>query len=326
MARQQVPTRLYDPAASPQTSAIHADIYDKLNRLLVQSAPVASTSTPATPAGPTTTNISIISTPGATGTALAPQYAFIPLLTTVPSNNPTIGAPYAQDGLLIEYAPSTGDYGVFFRYDGSMFLWVYQDGMLNRTQAQLAGLATLLSTVHTGLLVYVTDYAHILQWTGSAWQRGPGDMEHSDTFHDFGAAPADVGWHALDGTTQPFLKYDGTLGSRVLPASTVAYAKSGAAYSATVTAAVVPTLAMASYTPAGTVSAPTFSGNAETFTTDTFTQLALGTTALTGPASVTPSGTISAPTFTGTPATLTGTISLPADPVAHFTVVRYYRQ
>lgn len=324
MARQQVPTRLYDPAASPQTSAIHADIYDKLNRLLVQSAPVAAAPAPVTPAGPTTTNISIVSISGATGTALAPQYAFIPLLTAVPSNNPTTGAPYAQDGLLIEYAPSTGDYGVFFRYDGSMFLWVYQDGMLNRTQAQLAGLATLLSTVHTGLLVYVTDYAHMLQWTGTAWQRGPGDMEHSDTFHDFGAAPSDTGWHALDGSTQSFLKYDGTLGSRVLPASTVAYAKSGAAYSATVTAAVVPTLAMASYTPAGTVSAPTFTGSPQSTATDKFTLDPLGSDALTSVS--TPAGSISAPTFTGTPATLTGTISLPADPVAHFTVVRYYRQ
>jgi hypothetical protein len=40
----------------------------------------------------------------------------------------------------------------------------------------------------------------------------------------------------------------------------------------------------------------------------------------------TPAGSVSAPTFTGTPAVLTGTIALPNDPVAHFSAILMYRQ
>ena len=60
--------------------------------------------------------------------------------------------------------------------------------MTNRLSRRgIAGLAALLGTQHANLLVFVTDYSHQLQWTGSAWRRAPGDLEHSDTFHIFGA-------------------------------------------------------------------------------------------------------------------------------------------
>lgn len=150
--------------------------------------------------------------------------------------------------------------------------WQYAAGSYSRTQAQLAAYAATLGVPDAGTLAWVSDYAHMLKWTGAAWTRGPGDPEHSDTFWAFGAAPSDTGWHACDGTVGVhFLKYDGTLGTRTLPntAGGSAYMLLGAAYSATITAATVPifagaldtTSAVSAGTPAGTVSQPTFTGN-----------------------------------------------------------------
>lgn len=245
---------------------------------------------------------------------------------------------------------------VYYVNSGS---WLYLEGIYRRVQSQLAALAAGLGVDDRNLLVSVTDYNHVLRWTGSAWQRGPGDTEHSDTFHWVGAAVAETGWHDCDGSTGvSFLHYDGTLGTRDLPNtnSTAAYPRAASAYSATIVAATLPTLTMNSYTPAGTNSAPTFSGSTFTpagtvastffgspqgFGTNTFTLNGAGSAALVSPTSITPAGavgssfsgsggtpagTISAPVFTGTPATLTGTITLPADPVAHFSAVLMYRQ
>jgi hypothetical protein len=149
--------------------------------------------------------------------------------------------------------------------------WQYAGGYDLRTQAQLAAYAATLTAADVGTLVWVSDYAHMLKWTGAAWTRGPGDPEHSDTFQIFGAAPTDTGWHACDGSTVNFLKYDGTLGSRTLPNTnaTPAYVILASTYSATITAAVVPTFAgtldttsaVSAGTPSGTNSTPTFSGN-----------------------------------------------------------------
>ncbi len=175
--------------------------------------------------------------------------------------------------------------------------WVYQSGVYE------AALASLPTTGFTGAALGANDtglrffenavYAHQLQWTGSAWSRGPEDLEHSDTFHEFGAAPSDIGWHNCDGTSQTYLKYDGTTASRTLPdLATAAYAKS----------------TKATYTP--TLSAPgtpTFAG----------TSSGAGVTvqALLGGTAVVPA-----------PFTPAGTLSLPSDPVENFALIKYYRR
>ncbi len=72
----------------------------------------------------------------------------------------------------------------------------------------------------------------------------------------------------------------------------------------------------AAYTPAGTISAPTFTGDAlatHTHSIPAGTDSGGGTSGATSGG--TPAGTISAPVFTGTAASLTGTVSYaPADP------------
>ena len=182
--------------------------------------------------------------------------------------------------------------------------WVYQGGAWNRPQAALAALLATFGVSGSndvGALVRVTDYAHVLQAykpSAYAWQRGPGDAEHSDTFEWYGSAPADAGWHACDGSTVSFLQYNGTLGSRALP-NTVgqpSYIRAGAAYA--------PSFVAAAF--------PIFTGNNQTFTTGSFSTGGNNTaTALTGPASITPTGNIS----------LAG-----GDPIPKVGLLLYYRQ
>lgn len=155
------------------------------------------------------------------------------------------------------------DRTVTYRWSGSA--WVYQSGTMSSVQANIAGLG--LGANDAGFLYWVSDYDHMLEWNGGAWVRGPGDPEHSDTFHYFGAAPTDTGWHACDGSTNvPYLKVDGTLGTRNLPNVTgggPCYMKLASTYSESITAAAAPTFtgtpgttgATSAGTPAGTISA-----------------------------------------------------------------------
>lgn len=167
------------------------------------------------------------------------------------------------------------------------------------TQADLATLAATLGQANTGMLVWVSDYAHMLEWSGTGWQRGPGDLDHSDTFADFGAAPTDTGWLPCDGSTVSYLKYDGTLGTRILPnlVATPAFPLDGASYAPSITAPVV----------------PTFAG----------TPAAIVTAAVTGIGAVNAMTTLGG---SGTSYTPAGTVSLPAPPVSNYGVIRYYRQ
>lgn len=187
-----------------------------------------------------------------------------------------------------------------------------------------AGLATMSATLgagQSGLLVNVTDYAHVLQWTGSGWQRGPGDTEHSDTFHWFGSSPGDVGWASCTGGTAHYLQYNGSLGTRTLPDLTTAeYLKATAAtYSPAGTAALPPTLAGASTGAAVTgisVSPATAaSGNIPQGTGAPITALV---PPFTGGGAVTDPG--------HTHSISSATTSLPGDPIAHIPVIVWYRQ
>lgn len=90
-------------------------------------------------------------------------------------------------------------------------------GVYQRTQAQLAALAALLGTAETGALVEVTDFRHILRWTGTAWEWGPGE----DGGHAIHLMPVDpdptTGWGLCDGTTYSYLRKDGTTANFATP-------------------------------------------------------------------------------------------------------------
>ncbi len=116
-------TRVQSP--NPEFSGIFNDIYDKLAQL----TPVAPSPTPSptpTPT-PTPTPPSPSPSPGPAPSSYA--YTNIPELPALPSNNPSIGAPYAVDGVVVEVNKQ------LWRYVGSpTYQW------------QLAGTATQIIT------------------------------------------------------------------------------------------------------------------------------------------------------------------------------------
>lgn len=225
-----------------------------------------------------------------------------PLATDITQQGDETGTPWqsrmAQTGVPNSKLQTT--WGQWFTKIYEILSSLWSTALLTEsTQANLAALAGTLDAADTGMLTWISDYAHMLEWTGTGWRRGPGDLDHSDTFADFGTAPTDTGWHACDGSTVSFLKYDGTLGSRVLPnlAATPAFALDGSAYSATIIAPVV----------------PTFTG----------TPAALVTALVTATGAVNAVTTIGG---SGTSYTPAGTVALSGKPVSNYSVVRYYRQ
>ncbi len=323
MADKQPFSRLVHP--DPATNRIVQDLYDKLAATQQAQSVIITPPTPTTPVEP------------APSTHVTTPTFLISSLTAVPSNNPTTGAPYSKDGVVIQFAPLTTDNGVLFRYSEGDFKWHYMVGQFSRTQSQLVTLAAVLNTNHVGVLVDVTDYAHILRWTGSAWEYAdPSDP--ATRIEGFFVDPG-TGWHLCDGTSNvAYLKSDGTTTTVTLPNLTsaganAAYLKFGSPASLTVVAATAPTFTGGAYTPAGTVSAPTFTGTGGTTGSGSANiqnfSAATGVGNLTNNVNVsaththtdsghthsfTPAGTNSTPTFTGSAGSITGTISTTGEP------------
>ncbi len=117
--------------------------------------------------------------------------------------------------------------------------WRYISGRYPRTQSQLAALAATLGAEDTGFLVFVSDFAHELEWTGTAWQWGPNDSRDAGLGAFFYSAPVGlVGWKAIDGTgddgsaigaSHPvkILKPDGTTDSITTMLALSGYMKAG---------------------------------------------------------------------------------------------------
>lgn len=96
-----------------------SDIYDKLAQVAAQVAAL-TVLVPPIPA-PTPTPAPVVPVaPSGGGSGGTASYAFtdVPLLAAVPSNNPTTGAPYAVDGVLVDVG------GIIYRYAGNpTFQW-----------------------------------------------------------------------------------------------------------------------------------------------------------------------------------------------------------
>jgi hypothetical protein len=180
-------------------------------------------------------------------------------------------------------------------------VWTYVAGVMQCTQATLP---TDLGASDKGFLAHVTDYGHLLQWSGTAWGWAPGDAG-SGLIHGFLSAPTGSGWHLCDGSTVKMLNADGTLSQVTLPnLANAAYLKLATATAVGPNAASGQTAAVSAGTPSGTNSAPAFTGAADTTSTesaDATVQSGSGATvAAAGHThTVTPSGTVAAPTFTG---------------------------
>ena len=185
-------------------------------------------------------------------------------------------------------------------YTSAAGVWTYLTGEYRST---LAGILTGLGTADAGLKQVVTDYSHTLRWTGSAWEWNDGD-DGSDFYRLYESAPAGYGanaWALCDGSTVARLNSDGTTGNITLDDVTTARYLKGGLTSAAVAAAGGLTTSVSGGTPAGTVSAPTFTGDpVAAASTDGTPDLVAPDLTGTGVSPVTTAtGTNSAPTFTG---------------------------
>jgi hypothetical protein len=117
--------------------------------------------------------------------------------------------------------------------------WAYVSGALS---AAFSGAPTGLGAGDAGFLWSVTDYAHLLRWTGTGW-------EFLDAAGNYIAgcagAPGGSGWQLCDGSATSYLQVAAGIAS-----ATAAYLKFGAGYSASIAAATVPTAGGASATAA----------------------------------------------------------------------------
>ncbi len=114
--------------------------------------------------------------------------------------------------------------------------WSYVCGQMQTT---LAGQPLHLGASDAGLLLHVSDYGHLLRWSGTVWELAPGDPGNG-FFQDFAVAPPDAAWwQACDGSPTTYLHW-GVAPLDTLPFTTPslsgspAYRKSGAAYSGAV--------------------------------------------------------------------------------------------
>lgn len=189
---------------------------------------------------------------------------------------------------------------VFFETDtGLLYVdtgsnWVYASGIQAVLQKSIP---TGLGANDAGLLVDVTDFGHILRWTGSAFNWGPGDPG-SGMVLGFLSNPG-LGWHLCDGSTVSVLNSGGTTSKVALPNyATASYLKFGTAASAGPNAASGATTSVSAGTPSGS---STFTGASDTTgneSADTTVQSGVGATvaAQNHTHTVTPTGSV---TFTG---------------------------
>jgi hypothetical protein len=162
-------------------------------------------------------------------------------------------------------------------------VWVYVSGVM---RADFASEPTDLGANDEDLLWSVTDYSHLLRWTGTGWEFADGGGKY---IADFVGAPDANGWQLCDGSATHYLHITGGAVSEVAFTTpnltgSPAYKKSGAAYSGTINAAVPPTTSGL----LGTVAGSAVSGAASS--------------------------------------THTHTISLPNDPVANLVTLPYFRR
>lgn len=103
------------------------------------------------------------------------------------------------------------DRGLLYVSDSSK--WLYVAGTMACTQSARPG---DLSAADTGLLVNITDYAHLLRWNGKGFEWAPGDPG-SDYVELRCSAPAGNGWQLCNGFIDlTYLKSDGTLDKRTM--------------------------------------------------------------------------------------------------------------
>jgi hypothetical protein len=148
--------------------------------------------------------------------------------------------------------------------------------------------ATIPPSTSTGTILWVSDYNHLIRWSGTAWQMVDGGNGQIAFF----TADPGLGWHLCDGSTVNFLNADCvSLGTIILPdlrTTGATFLKTGTTYTGNVVTRTAPT-------------------NGTPSTTTTFTQGA-------------------GANVTVASQTHVHTISLPGDPINALVMLPYFRQ
>lgn len=114
--------------------------------------------------------------------------------------------------------------------------WMYISGIFKATRVNAP---TDLGVNDAGFLFYVTDFAHLMKWSGAVWEFID---EGNAYFADFAVAPG-TGWVLCDGSASSYLVAGATLTTTVFntpnlttggTGATGVYRKGGAAYSASI--------------------------------------------------------------------------------------------
>lgn len=162
-----------------------------------------------------------------------------------------------------------------------------------------------LTPQDAGALIHVTDFNHVLQWTGTGWEWGPGDAG-GGYIQGFLTPPVALGWHICDGSTVGMLNGDGSVTQVHLPDyTTAAYLKLGKTLLAGPNAPSGLTDATDVGAPSGVISPLTFNGTPGTTGVESADLSSVATTGAATAAAqnhthtFTPQGTIPTPTFTG---------------------------
>lgn len=123
--------------------------------------------------------------------------------------------------------------------------WVWANGTM---YAARASAPTDLGSDDNGFLLFVSDFAHLVRWTGTAWEFADGDVP--GRVEGFAVNPG-TGWVLCDGTASTYLTVGATLtATSITPPDLTAgaYPKFGAAYAGSVVAATAPTASVSGST------------------------------------------------------------------------------
>jgi hypothetical protein len=89
------------------------------------------------------------------------------------------------------------------------------------TPTTVATVPTLNGLQDACFPVYLADYNHLLQWSGSAWKFSLGDGGNG-YYATFAVAPTTVGWHLCDGSTVSYVVLGATVTTTTIVLPTVA--------------------------------------------------------------------------------------------------------
>lgn len=126
---------------------------------------------------------------------------------------------------------------LYFETDRTVFYislagtWTYATGQCQSAQSGVSGIIATLGTADAGFLLQVTDFGHLLKWSGAAFAFAPGDgLPGGAGPILFEVDPTGAGWHLYDGATVSYLLPTGSTTTKTLPnlsgaGNTAAYTK-----------------------------------------------------------------------------------------------------